>query len=139
MKAMNIREFLKQFSAEELISKGILRKNNRLLNNESVLPLISLMDSQGVTRLEAPARRWFLTSDGEFQNPRSNESKSSRVESLNNLGSVFNLQNTSINPYYGGSADPELESDGDSDDLGFDLERNLQKALRANIEQLEPG
>ena len=136
---IHIREFLNQFSVDELISRGILRGSTRLLNRGSVLPLISLMTGQDATRLEAPERDWFLTSDGEFRNPLSTEAKSGRVEGLVNPGNVFNEQNTSINPHYDRSAGPELDSEEDSDELKFGLERDLQKALRANIKQLEPG
>ena len=56
-----------------------------------------------------------------------------------NQGNVFNQQNTSINPHYVGGTGPELDNQDDSDELRFGLERDLQRALRANIEQLEPG
>ena len=97
------------------------------------------MAGQDVTRLEASEREWFLTSDGEFQNPLSTEEKSGGVGELVNRGNVFNEQNTSINPYYGRGAGPELDSEDDSDELRFGLERDLQEALRASIQQLEPG
>ena len=54
-------------------------------------------------------------------------------------GNVFNQQNTSINSHYVGGTGPELDDRDDSDELKFGLERDLQRALRANIEQLEPG
>ncbi len=139
MKETHIIEFLKQFSVDDLVSRGILRKNARELNNGSVYPLMELMASQGVTRLESPERDWFLTVDGEFQNPRSSEETTGRVENLGNPGNVFNYQNTSINPWYAGSTGPESDPEGNAEELSFDLERDLQKALRSNIQQLEPG
>ena len=54
-------------------------------------------------------------------------------------GNVFNEQNTSINPHYERRGSPEPGPDGDSEELSFGLERDLQRALRANIEQLELG
>ena len=139
MKETHIKEFLNQFSVDELTKRGILRGNTRLLNNGSVSPLIGLMADRNVSRLLTPERDWFLTSEGEFQNPLSAEAKSGRVDDLVNPGNVFNQQNTSINPHYGGSKGPELDNQEDSAELKFGLERDLQKALRANIEQLEPG
>ncbi len=134
MTEMDVREFLKGFQAEELAGKGILNGGTRLLNNGSVEPPITLMSEHGVSRLEAPERGWSLASTREFQNPRSTEEKSGTLDTLVNRGNVFNEQNTSINPHYAGRQPPE---DDDSGESAFGLERDLQKALRANIGQLE--
>ena len=134
-------EFLNRFSSDELKGKGVLRGNTQVLNNASVFPLIDLMVAQEVTRLVAPERDWFLTSEGEYSNPLSTESKTGNVQDLGNRGNVFNEQNTSINPHYIRRPSPP-DSEGDeeaSDELRFGLERDLQKALRANIQQLESG
>ena len=139
MTEIHIRDFLNQFSVDELTSREILRGSTRLLNKGSVLPLITLMTDQDVARLEAPERDWFLTSDGAFRNLLSTEAKSGRIEGLASLGNVFNQQNTSLNPHYGQRSGPELDPEEDSDELKFGLERDLQKALRANIQQLDPG
>ncbi len=144
---VDIGEFLERFSADELAEKGILRGETRLLNNRSVSPLLKLMSDHGITRVEAADRSWFLSSDGEFQNPLSEEAKSGLISDFANPGSVFNLQNVSINSHYGGGAGAATEQDGDAAtgdddaaaDLKFGLERDLQEALRSNIEQLEPG
>ncbi len=109
-----------------------------MLNNGSVSPLVNLMADWKVTRLVAPERDWFLSSDREFQNPLSNEAQSGRVENLGNRGNVFNLQNTSINPHFLGGKGHELNTmEDDSSELKFGLERDLQNVLRANIQQLE--
>ena len=139
MDQMHIKEFLNQFSVGELARKGILRGRTRLLTGQSVFPLIGLMTTNDVSRLEAAERNWFLTSDGEFRNPLSTEAKSGKFETLDSFGNVFNEQNTSINPYYERSGIPEPGPDEDSEGLSFGQERDLQRALRANIEQLEPG
>ena len=136
---IHIRDFLNQFAVDELTSRGILRGSTRLLNRGSVLPLITLMTDKDIVRLEAPERDWFLTSDGAFQNLLSTEAKSGRIEGLANPGNVFNQQNTSINPHYVRSPGPELDSEQDSEMLKFGLERDMQEALRANIDQLEAG
>ena len=137
---VDIREFLSQFLAEELVDRGILRGDTRLLNNGSLRPLIELMIERNVSRLEAKDRDWFLDSDEGFQNPLFAEAKAGKMGDLDNQGSIFDLQNTSINPHYarktGSDPDP---GDEDSAELTFGLERDLQQALRSNIAQLEPG
>lgn len=139
MKKVHIRDFLSQFSVDELTSMGVLARDRRLLNNRSLDPLMKLMTDQGITRLEAAERDWFLTSDGEFRNPQSDEAKSGRFQDLTNPGNVFNYQNTSINPHYDHGPIQNGSGEEDPDGLKFGLERDLHKALRANIEQLEPG
>ena len=140
-----ITEFLNRFSVEELTSKGILRAGNHL-TNRSVDPLISLMTAHDVTRLCSPEGDWFLTSQGEFQNPHSTEAKSGSIGSLNKYGNVFYLQNPKLNPFYipGSTSEvtrsaPEIDADDPSDEAHFRLESDLQRALRANIQQLESG
>ena len=139
MEQIHIKEFLNRFSVDDLARRGILRGRTRQLRGPSVSPLIALMTAEDVSRLEVGERNWFLTSDGEFHNPLSTEAKSGKFETLDNFGNVFNDQNTSINPYYERSGSPELDPDEDSEERSFGLERDLQKALRANIEQLEAG
>ena len=140
---MDVREFLKQFSPDELVDREILRGNTRLLKSGSETPLMALMLERDVSRLRAQDREWSLTSEGEFQNPRSTEAESGRVEDLGNPGNVFNLQNTSINPHYinvGSHTGPELDpGEEDSRESRFGFEQALQQALRDNIHQLEPG
>ena len=140
---MDVSDFLRQVTPDELVDRGILRGKTNLLKSGSETPLMALMVERAVSRLTAQDRKWFLTSEGEFQNPRSNEAESGRVEDLGNPGSVFNLQNTSINPHYahfGGRTGPEMDpGEEDSRESTFSYERDLQKALRGNIHQLEPG
>ena len=139
---IDIREFLKRFSSDELTSRGILRGSTKVLNYGSVFPLLNLMADQEITRLVALERNWFLATDGEFGNPLSTEVKEGRVENLDKRGNVFNEQNTSINPHYIRHSSPELDTEEDEEgsaELRFGLERDLQKALRANVQQLEPG
>jgi hypothetical protein len=149
----DIRDFLKSFSREELFEWRILSRATHLLNTGSVEPLLRLMDEQGITRLTAEERRWFLTSDGDFANPRSDDIKQGRVEDLRSPGRIFWLQNKHINPYFDNSR-PEPESPDeentrrepapaiqvtDSEQIKFGLERDLQRALRINITHLEQG
>ena len=135
MTEVDVRAFLKRFSAEELASRGILNGGTYLLNNKSVTPLIELMTERGFSRLVSAARDWSLDVNGEFRNPHSTEATSGNVGSLQNPGNVFNEQNTSINPHYARGQEPNAEN---ADELTFVLERDLQKALRENIGQLDP-
>lgn len=100
MTELHIKEFLTRFSVDELTSEGILREGSLFLSNLSVEPLINWMNTHGVTRVYAPEGDWFLTSQGEFQNPYSTEAKTGSVESLNARGNVFYRQNPTINPHY---------------------------------------
>ena len=119
------------------------------LRATSVEPLIRLMKERNVTQLTAVRRRWHLTSDGVFANPDSGEAKQGRVEDLQNRGNVFNMQNLHINPHFRRTPQQELSEDqqeqrsqiprDDSNVVKFRLERDLQRALRNNISQLEPG
>ena len=144
---IDVVEFLNRFSSDDLAERGVLRGDTRLLNNRSVSALLKLMDEKKVTRLRAVERKWHLTSDREFANPLSDEAKSGSLDELDNKGSVFNYQNVSINPHYSGGAgagtgqgeDAGVGADEASAGLKFRFERDLQKALRDNIEQLEPG
>ncbi len=131
----DVRAFLNRFPAEELASRGILNGGTHLLNNKSVTPLIEFMTEHGLSRLVSAAKGWSLDVNGEFRNPHSAEATSGNVEGLQNPGNVFNKQNTSINPHYAGGQEPDAES---ADELTFALERDLQKALRENIGQLDP-
>lgn len=147
---MDVLEFLKQFSAGDLADRGVLRGTTFVLNHSSVSPLRKLMSERKITRLHAEDRGWHLASDGDFANPLSAEAKSGLVSQLENPGNVFNYQNTAINPHYLGGS-PTGTSDrsqgsqsGDEEDeaaagLKFGLERDLQKALRSTITELDPG
>ena len=145
----DIRTFLKRFSASELETQGILQPHKRdiyLLRAGSVSPLIKLMKEHGVTRLVAEERNWFLTSDGEFANPKYSV-KRGRVEEFPK--GAFDGQNKHISPYFRFHGQelsddqveeiPEIQKSDDPEQIKFGLERDLQRALRINIEQLEPG
>ena len=135
MTEADVRAFLNQFTAEELAARGILNGGTRLLNNKSVTPLTDLMSERGLSRLVSAARNWSLDVNGEFQNSRSLEATSGNVKILQNRGNVFNEQNRAINPHYARGQEPDAEG---ADEFTFALERDLQKALRENIGQLDP-
>ncbi len=137
----NVFEFLSEFEKDELVDRGILRAADRWLQVQSAEPLICLMRERGVSKLEEPSRNWYLTSDGEFNNPRGKEFKAGNINDPGERTGVFTGQNTDegINPFChraeeGGEKDSE-RTEGNS----FRLERDLQRTLRDNIEQLEPG
>ena len=146
MTTLHIKEFLTRFSVDELTSRGILREGSLFLTNLSVEPLMNWMKTHELTRLYAPEGNWFLTSQGEFQNPHSTEAKTGSVDKLNTLGNVFYQQNPTINPYYVASPAPEItrsvpdtDIEDPFDEARFRLERDLQRVLRSNIQQLEDG
>ncbi len=105
------------------------------------------MECERITRLSYPDTGWFLDINGEFANPKCKVKayRTGNAKKLKKPGYVFDNQNTSINPHYGGASDGVSDEDGpgavsESGDAGrFGLERDLQRALRYNIEQLEPG
>ncbi len=149
----DIRTFLKGFSASELEKRDILQPHKRddyWLMAKSVSPLTELMKEHGVTRLVAEERKWFLKSDGEFANPSSSQVRRGRVGELQNLSSIFDYQNKHINPYFRSRSGqepsddqaeemPEIQESDDPEQIKFGLERDLQRALRISIAQLEPG
>ena len=141
----NIREFLLRFTEEELTERGILRGQTCILQGTSVDPLLALMKEQNVKRIEFPLSNWFLDVDYSFNNPHSVEHLTN-IKQLRHLGSVFNLQNVHVNPYYQGrlndvprGADDEIDSPIAAEETTIRLESHLQSVLRDNIEQLEPG
>ena len=148
----DIREFLNRFTIDDLEARQVLfpfgfSREQYLLRAGSVSPLIELMKEHNISRLEYPSRNWWLDSEYQFNNPRSEENKTGDARRLSNPGSVFNEQNRYINPFFK-PAHPEPEDDSSNQSLGaaeaaaavtFGLERDLQSALRGNIEQLEPG
>jgi hypothetical protein len=132
----NIREFLLRFTEEELAGRGILRGQTRMLQQVSVDPLIALMKEHNVQKLECQDCTWFLDVERNFSNPNTY-----------NPDSVFDYQNVHFNPHYRGYrptganvTDYAIENlAAEATTITFGLERDLQRALRANIEQLEPG
>jgi hypothetical protein len=130
----NIRDFLSRFTEEELVGRRILRGQARLLQLRSVDPLITLMQEQNIQRLECQDCTWFLDQERTFNNP-------------NNPNNVFDYQNVHLNPHYRGyrlvdSDEPDDEVESlvtEAKAITFGLERDLQRALRANIEELGLG
>ena len=114
----DVREFLKRFTVKELKGRRLLSTGSyrgghtaELLRAGSVKPLQDLMREHNVTRLVAEDRDWFLTHDGEFKNPKSEELKEGNVRDLENRGSVFTRQNPHINPFF--KKESAKESSGD--------------------------
>lgn len=151
----DIREFLRRFSAAELTERKILSKDHYLWG-PSVKPLTELMTEHGIARLEAKERNWFLNVDGTWSNPGSKSSTGQKAGDMDMVRGIFNAQNSHLNPFrlVSGSDDhldddteePETKERTTSDELEigepeirFGLERDLQRALRTNIAQLEPG
>ena len=137
-----IREFLES-TEEELLKRRVLRGKTLLLQGPSVDLLLGLMREHDITRLETHRGDWWLSENGEFYNPKSDEQlKQGHVDRLKKRGNVFNEQNVAINPHYrkkyGENQDAAGSANGHSEEYTFSLEPDLQRVLRANIEQLEP-
>ena len=150
----DIREFLRRFSAAELVDRKILSKDHYLWGL-SAKPLTELMTEYGIARLEAKERNWFLNVDGTWSNPGSKSSTGQKAGDMDMVRGIFNAQNSHLNPFrlVPGSDDhidddaeePEDKEHTTSDkleinepEIRFGLERDLQRALRTNIVQLEP-
>ena len=146
----DIRTFLRRFTTDALTERGVLSKDPRfryLLRGTNIASLISLMEDHEILRLEATERNWFLTSDYEFSNP-SGQHKNGDAKDPTNHSSVFNDQNPHINPFFKSSARPDdsdvesyesEESSPETEEIKFGLERDLQRALRGSLHQLESG
>lgn len=150
----DIRKFLHQFSIDELENRKILGGKQHKLGNGSAKPLIELMNEHGITRLSADERDWYLNSDGSWSNPGSKSRTGRKAGDLENVRGLFSDQNFHLNPYHNGER-PVSDADDDTDEpsvspdvvtdvpegtqIRFGLERDLQRALRTNIAQLEPG
>lgn len=161
----DITEFLKEIGKEELVTRGVLKRvqksdgENLQLRGESIGPLQDLMREYNVTRLVGRDGSWFFEIDGEFANSLAwkptpgDEIKRGNVIQLSRKGNLFINQKGNINPWYksngpkvpddssghevsGDPPGPEVLQDSPS---SFSLERDLQRTLRGNIEQLEPG
>ena len=141
----DIREFLQRFDSEELVERGVLRTKDLFLQGESVRPLVALMGEHGITRLGARERDWFLNSDGSWSNPGSRSSTGRKSGDSGIVRGIFNNQNNHINPFWGKTEPSDADEEeapflpSDTTEIRFGLERDLQRALRTNIAQLEQG
>ena len=139
MTTRDIREFVKTFTADELKDRGILFGPKNLLMGHSVQALLALMKEQGISRLQAPDQDWFLDGQGAFSNKNSSERKNGNIADLEKLGSVFNYTNAAINPHFVRIEEGVEAGIEEAEELKFGLERDMQAAMRLNIEQLEQG
>jgi len=97
----DVQDFLRRYEIDYLRKRGILLTVRNLLQGKSVYPLIELMKEQNVERLSSSDGTWYLTTNTQFANPRSDEIiKFGLVDELDSLGNVFNYQNVTINPYF---------------------------------------
>lgn len=161
---VDITEFLKEIGKEELVARGVLKRvqksdgENLQLRGESIVPLQDLMREYNVTRLVGRDRKWFFEINGEFANslawkPTGEEIKRGNVSQLSRKGNLFINQKGNINPWYNSNG-PKVPDDSSGHEVSgdppgpevlqdspssFSLERDLQRTLRDNIEQLEPG
>ena len=84
-------------------------------------------------------RRWQVAAQAKGVEPV-DEPLVDVPDSISKQGTVSNEQNTSFSPLYYQHLSDELDSEEENtDQLNFGLEKDLQRALRANIQQLESG
>jgi len=95
---VNIREFLLTISENKLQETGVL-SNRNLLQGTSITPLLELMKSKNIQRVEFPEIKWFLEVDGQFSNHYSPKIKNGNVEEIE-PGHLFAYTNKFINPYF---------------------------------------
>ena len=118
----------------------VMRVGERSVKREEVL---RAMDEADAKNLPESRKGWFVEENGKRFDPKwliklatgesiTRFSHRKARETLTALG--FNLANPSNDEGL-----PEDEEAEEPQELNFDLERNLQSALRTNIEQLEPG
>jgi len=141
MTTRDVREFLGSFDVKDLTKRGILRGTSNLLTGRSLRPLMDLMVERGVTRLESPDHDWYLdVKEGRYRNMYSFEEKEGNIDGVIKPGTVFNLMNVHINPYYryieNGTNGDEQEK---AEELGFVIEVDLLGILRRDPAQVEPG
>jgi type I restriction-modification system DNA methylase subunit len=99
--SMDVTEFLLSVQEWELKSRGILNTVKNLLNSNSVEPLILLMKEKNITKLTGPGS-WFIDNNYNFVNNKSKEIKLGSLikDDVSRKGVVFDLQNSTLNPYF---------------------------------------
>ena len=102
LSSMEITLFLKRFTVDELVSRGVLTRDRNAktaLTGKTLTALIALMREMGIRHVWSTGRRWHLTTGYEFHNPWSEEKKSGDARQLSDPANVFRGQNRFINPY----------------------------------------
>jgi len=99
MKA-EVYKFLEKFSADELIKRGVLYQERRILTGKSAFKLVEMMKSEGVAELYH-GDEWRLVSNGDFSNGYVLNA-AGNINKLNEEehGIVFRSANKFINPHY---------------------------------------
>ncbi|WP_019390480.1 AAA family ATPase [Priestia filamentosa] len=103
-KALDITNFLLEFSKEELINRNIIDPPRDMLTSNSAYPLMKLMKENDVDTLISQGG-WFLHKSGYFHNSYATGKKMGKISDLieNNyikLNDIFKRQNKFINPYF---------------------------------------
>jgi len=99
--SIDITQFLLSIQEWELKSRGILNTVRNLLNSNSVEPLVQLMKEKKITKLTG-SKSWFIDNNYNFCNQRSKGIKSGSLlkDNVRRKGIVFDLQNSTLNPYF---------------------------------------
>lgn len=97
----NVKDFLNEFSTDELKNLGILQEKERnLLRHDSINPLIKLMNKNDIGKLEYPNVNWYFDVNGNFRNIKAPKLKEGNISELENPGNIFQGMNPIINPHY---------------------------------------
>ncbi|MGA6840610.1 AAA family ATPase [Priestia megaterium] len=102
--ALDITDFLLEFSKTELINKNIIDSPRDMLTANSIYPLMDLMKKENVDTLVSQGG-WFLHKNGYFHNGYATGTKMGKISDLVEskyikLNDVFKRQNKFINPYF---------------------------------------
>ena len=99
---LDAREFLKQFSLDELAGRKILipRRGNCLDGKISAHPLLVLMHEHNITRLTSTESGWYLDAAGNWENPISESRTGFKKGDLGQVRALFHNQNRLINPFF---------------------------------------
>ena len=87
---IDVREFLEQFSLNDLKERKVLKSNNRLDGRISAQPLLVLMREYNVTRLTSKKSGWYLDAAGNWENPMAKSSTGFTKGDLGQVRALFN-------------------------------------------------
>lgn len=96
----NMTAFLEKSGLDDLIGRGIINGERRLLTGASAQPLIGLMFEKGVEKLVHGEQWSFDARDLNFTNLFSGYHKATPISVVSSPGEIFRGANRHINPFY---------------------------------------
>lgn len=107
--------FLEKAGLDDLIGRGIINGERRLLTGASAQPLIGLMLEKGVEKLVHGEEWSFDARDLNFTNLFSGYHKATPISVVSSRGEIFRGANRHINPFYDKTAGAKnCQGNGDS-------------------------